>query len=175
MRESIWTKNLTMPQFQKLNGEIKTDVLIIGGGLCGILCAYFLNELNIDYVLVEGSKIASGTTKNTTAKITSQHGIIYNKLINNFGKEVATSYLFANENAIKKYTKLCKNIDCDFERKSAYTYSLSDRTKIEEEVNAVNSLGFPAEFKKDLALPSELPEDFVCPICKHGVADFVKI
>ena len=53
MRESIWTKNLTMPQFQKLNGEIKTDVLIIGGGLCGILCAYFLNELNIDYVLVE--------------------------------------------------------------------------------------------------------------------------
>ena len=82
MRKSVWTDSVELPEFKQLNGDIKTDVLIIGAGLCGILCAYFLKQKNIDYVLVESKTIASGITKNTTAKITSQHGLIYNKLIN---------------------------------------------------------------------------------------------
>ncbi len=153
LKKSVWTDTASLPKFPSLDKDIKTDVLIIGGGLCGILCAYQLEEAGIDYILVEGSKIVSGVTKNTTAKITSQHGIIYNKLIESFGKEKAKMYLDINELALSKYRTLCKDIDCDFEEKDAYTYSLNDRAKIEKEVGSLNSLGFNAEFKDKTELP----------------------
>ena len=132
MKKSVWTDGITMPPFQKLTRDRKTDVLIIGGGLCGLLCAYFLKQKNIDYILVEGDRIMSGITRNTTAKITSLHGLIYDKLVGNSGKEKAQMYLYANEDAIKEYEKLSKNIDCDFEKKAAYTYSVSDEEKLEK-------------------------------------------
>lgn len=168
MKHSVWTDNANLPRFDKLAGEKKTDVLIIGGGLCGILCAYLMQQSGIDYILVEGNRIASGITKNTTAKITFQHGLIYDKLIRDFGKEKAQMYLTANKNALKKYESLCQNIACDFEKRNAYTYSLIDRTKIENEVNAVNSLGFPAEFIEE----TELPFRTQGAICFSGQAQF---
>lgn len=152
MKKSVWTAEINLPEFDKLEGEKKTDVLVIGGGLCGILCAFFLKQAGVDCILVEGNRIASGITKNTTAKITAQHGLIYDKLIREFGEELAKMYLFANSDAVLEYENLCKDIDCDFEKKSAYTYSLIDRKKIENEVRAVNSLGLLAEFKADLEL-----------------------
>jgi len=139
-----------------LSGDAKTDVLIIGGGLCGIMCAYYLEQAGVDYILVEGNKIVSGITKNTTAKITSQHGLIYAKLLKSGGKEKAQMYLAANQKALAEYEKLCQNIDCDFEKKDAYTYSMNDRAKIEEEVSAVDSLGFDADFVQITQLPFEI-------------------
>ncbi len=153
MKKSIWTNNVTLPEFPKLQGEIKTDVLIIGGGIAGILCAKFLKNAGVDCVLVEGNKIASGITKNTTAKITSQHGLIYSKIVKDYGMEKAQMYLSANNEAMALYEKMCENIDCDFEKKDAYTYSLKSREKIEEEVKTVNGLGFYAEFTEYLELP----------------------
>lgn len=153
MRESIWSEDAELHKFVKLDGERKTDVLIIGGGLCGILCAYFLQQAGVDYILVEADRIASGITKNTTAKITSQHGLIYDKLMRDYGKEKAYMYLKANNKALKTYKELCKEIECDFEQRDAYMYSLCDRQKIEDEAKAVNSLGFPAEFREQLELP----------------------
>ena len=168
MKKSVWSDETKLPEFQKLNGEIKTDVLIIGGGLAGILTAYFLKQKGIDYILVEGGRIASGITKNTTAKITSLHGLIYDKLIRDFGKEKARMYLESNQDALREYENLSKNIDCDFEKKNAYTYSLFDREKIEREVSAVNSLGFFAKFQ----IPTELPFETKGSIVFENQAQF---
>ncbi len=153
MKKSVWTDSIEIPQFDSLNGDRKTDVLIIGGGLCGVLCAYFLQQAGIDYILVEGDRIAEGITKNTTAKITFLHGLIYSKLINSVGREQAQMYLSANKAALQEYEKMCGSIDCDFERKSAYTYSMKDRQKIENEARALHRLGINAEFTDDLKLP----------------------
>ncbi|HAB59291.1 MAG TPA: FAD-dependent oxidoreductase [Lachnospiraceae bacterium] len=153
--KSVWSDHSNIPQFPQLHKDIKTEVLIIGGGMCGILCAYFLEQKGIDYVLVEGERIGQGITKNTTAKVTSQHGLIYDKLIKNAGIEKAKMYLQSNENALSKYRELCQNIKCDFEQKEAYTYSLSDRKQLEDEVKAVNVLGLKAELVDKLPLPFE--------------------
>ena len=153
MKKSVWSDSITMPEFPKLDGDKKTEVLIIGGGLCGLLCAYFLDRAGVDYILVEGNRIATGVTKNTTAKITFQHGLIYSKLIKDLGRERAQKYLLINKKALSEYEKLCLNIDCDFEKKLAYTYSLTDRQLIEDEVKAVNSLGYGAAFVKTDELP----------------------
>lgn len=153
--KSVWSDHSNIPQFPQLRKDIKTEVLIIGGGMCGVLCAYFLEQKGIDYILVEGERIGQGITKNTTAKVTSQHGLIYDKLIKNAGIEKAKMYLRSNEDAVTKYRELCQNIKCDFEQKDAYTYSLSDRKQLEDEVKAVNVLGLKAELVDKLPLPFE--------------------
>ena len=115
---SVWSSSVSLPKFDTLSKNINTDVLIIGGGIAGILCAYMLNESGIDCVLVEANRICGGVTENTTAKITSQHGLCYDKLIKRFGVEKAKLYLAANEQAIRTYRSLCSKISCDFEKKS---------------------------------------------------------
>ena len=151
--QSVWNDSVTLPHFEKLEKDIKTDVLIVGGGLAGILCAYMLKEKGVDYVLVEAEKICSGVTRNTTAKITSQHGLIYQKLISRLGVDKARMYLYANEESIKKYRDLCKSIDCGFEYKSSFVYSLTDRKKLEKEMIALEKIEFKAKLSENLPLP----------------------
>ena len=78
---SIWKNTTDSPEFQVLDGDITTDVLIIGGGIAGILCGHRLTAAGVDCIIVEGSRICSGVTGNTTAKITLQHGLCYHRLI----------------------------------------------------------------------------------------------
>lgn len=153
MGESVWSDTVHLPEFETLQGDAETDVLVIGGGLCGILCAYFLKQAGVDCMLVEGERIAGGITRNTTAKLTSQHGLIYDRLIRTLGREKAAIYWKANENALEHYRELADKIPCEWEEKDAYVYSLRDRERIEREVRAANSLGFPAKFVRELPLP----------------------
>ncbi len=151
--ESIWLKNTDRPRFEALNGNIKTDVLIIGGGITGILCAYMLKQSGIDCVLVEADRICSGITKNTTAKITIQHSLIYDKISRKYGYDTAHLYLQAQKSAIKQYQTLCENIDCNYEELDSFVYSLNNRNKIEREVSALNRIGCLATFCENVPLP----------------------
>lgn len=121
--------------------------------MAGILSAYMLDRAGVDYVLVEADRICSGVTKNTTAKITSQHGLIYAKLVRRFGREKAQLYLRANEEALNNFRAICRNIECDFEEKDSYVYSRSSRKKIEDEIKALDRIGFHAEFTDQLPMP----------------------
>ena len=156
MQKSLWKETVTLPEFNELKKDIKTDVLIIGGGITGILCAYFLDKANVKYALVEKNRICQGVTGNTTAKITALHSLVYNNLIKDFGKETAEKYFKANDDAIKKYADLCADIDCDFERLSAYTYSENNREIIEKEVKAINQIGKKAYFRETTSLPFDI-------------------
>lgn len=151
--ESVWKKEVRLPHFERLTGEAKTDVLIVGGGIAGILCAYFLQERGVDYILAERDTICSGVTGNTTAKITAQHGLIYQRLVKSAGTETARKYLDANQNAVKKYFELCSGIDCDFEEKTNYVYSADDGGKIEREADALQKIGFQPAAASAGALP----------------------
>ena len=166
--DSIWTRSEKLPSFPQLQGDTKTEVLIVGGGMAGILCAHFLQEQGIDYILVEGRTICSGITKNTTAKITSQHGLIYHKLVKDIGIEKAEMYLKANQEAIQTYEELCQNIECNFEMKSSYVYSLDDPWKIEQELSALGEVRFEAHFSK----AEELPFKVAGAVCFEHQAQF---
>lgn len=121
--------------------------------MAGILCAYMLKQRGVDYVLAEADTLLSGITKNTTAKITSQHGLVYHKLLNRFDTEKASLYLKANQAALENYRQLCAEIDCDFEEKDAFVYSLDKPQAIADELAALRKLHFPAEFVKQPPLP----------------------
>lgn len=150
---SLWKETAQIQEFPTLQSDIKTDVLIIGGGMAGILTAYLLDKKGVDYCLVEGDRIAKGTTANTTAKITAQHGAVFSEFLEVFGKEKARMYLEANLKAVEFFKEVCKDIDCDFEIKDNFVYSLFDRKKMEREAEALITLGFKAEFCRELPLP----------------------
>ena len=151
--DSIWRQDVELPRFRALEGSVRTDVLIIGGGLAGILCACLLQREGVDYLLAEGGRICGGNTGRTTAKITAQHGLIYDRLIRTVGEEKAGLYLEAQQGAVERYYELCGSIDCDFEEKTSFVYSLADREKLEKEAKALCRIGG----KPVMAQTQELP------------------
>lgn len=150
---SLWKATASLPEFPELVGDVRTDVLIIGGGIAGILTAYLLHEKGVRYVLVEKGRICSGTTGNTTAKITFQHGLIYDKILKSDGTEAARKYLAANRAAFDKYAELCGKTECDYEIKDNYVYSTDDRRKLEKEVEALEKIGYIADLCENVPLP----------------------
>ena len=153
--ESVWSDSCKLKKRKVLDKDIETDVLVIGAGIAGILTAYMLRENGKDVVLIDKDEVCSGNTKNTTAKITSQHDLIYDNLISEFGLDMAKQYAKANELAIDKYREIIKErkIDCEFEKHSAYVYSLNEIDKLKREVEAANKVGISAEFVQNTNLP----------------------
>ena len=110
--------------FEEIKQDQKTSVCIIGGGLTGLQTAYYLSD-KMDTIVVEKNRICSSTSGKTTGKVTSQHGIFYDYLLNSQGKEFAKMYFEANEKAIKNIKEIVEkeNIDCDFEEENSYVYT----------------------------------------------------
>ena len=155
--ESIWTKTCTIPKREPLQKDIQTEVAVIGAGMAGILIAYQLQKARKQVILLEADRIASGQTKNTTAKITSQHDLIYADLIQSQGEEKARQYAMANETAIGEYRRIIKEeeIRCDFEETSAYVYS-QNKEKLMAEAEAAAALGIQAAFLSHAPIPGSI-------------------
>ena len=159
--DSFWNlEKENHKEFSPLIGDINADVCIIGAGLTGLTTAYYLSKKGKKVVLLEKDRICSCTSGGTTGKITSQHELIYKYLKDEHGKEVAKKYLESNENAIKNIEKIIKdeNIDCDFEKKSAFVYTQSEQEveKIKQELKVVKQLGIDAEFVTQIDLPIDV-------------------
>ena len=152
---SIWQKNVNLPEFPPLSGDESVPVAVIGGGMAGLLTAHFLRERGIRSLVLESGRICSGQTSRTTAKITSQHNLIYADLIDRLGEDAAAQYARANEQAIAEYARMIEagRIDCDFTRCDAYLYSTEESVPLEQEAAAARRLGIDAEFTRDSELP----------------------
>lgn len=166
--ESIWTRDVTMPEFPAVNRDMKVDVLIIGGGMAGLLCGCFLKEKDAKYAIVEKNRIAGGVTENTTAKITAYEPQIYSKLMKNFGTATAEAWLRANSAAVSRYRDMAQNIDCDFQEKDHYIYTMHHHDDLLEEVSVIEKIGGRAEYTEHVGIPSA-PR---CAIKASGQAQF---
>ena len=152
MTKSLWAET-ALPSFPPLDGDCAVDVLVAGGGLAGLLCAHALTEAGADCLLIEANRICGGVTANTTAKLTSQHGLIYGRLLREFGPDTARLYWLANEAALERYRKLAKSISCEFGESPAVVYALDGPEKLTEELEALALLGIPAVWQDALPLP----------------------
>lgn len=155
--ESYWIASTPQTNYPPLNEDINVDVAIVGGGMVGITTALLLKQEGLKVAVIEADRIIQGTTGHTTAKITSQHNLIYDKIQKQMSKEMAQQYADANESAINMIANLVeqKNIDCDFIRQSSYVYTQSDNyvQKIADEANTASGLGIKASYLEEIPLP----------------------
>ena len=165
---SIWNDTSEFVKFPTVESNMSTDVLIIGGGIAGILCAYRLKNSGIDYILLEADRICKKTTMNTTAKISSLHGVLYHQLIKSKGVDFARLYYQANQEAIREYKNFSTQYNCDFEEKNAYVFTDSNASKIEKEVYALQSIGANAILVKHL----DIPFSYICGVKLENQAQF---
>jgi len=142
-----------LPRYPSVSGERKTDVLIIGGGMSGLLCAHMLREAGVECLVLEANRIAGGVTANTTAKITSQHGWIYHKLLKEFGRHTARCYWEANQEALETFCRMGAEIPCDLEPADNFIYTMDRAEALEEELEALSRLWIPGELVRDLEVP----------------------
>lgn len=154
-RTSLWRQTAALPEYPPLPGDTAVEVCIIGGGLTGLLTAHLLRGRGVEALVLEASRIAGGQTGCTTAKITSQHDLIYDRLIREQGRERAAQYARANEEAIGEYARIIRErrIGCGFERRAAFLYSREESAPLIAEAEAARSLGLDADFLRETELP----------------------
>lgn len=155
MQETIW-ESVRLPSFPSLNKNIETDVLVIGGGICGVLCAYRLSKAGKKVVLVEKNTLCSERTGRTTAVITALQDVWYADLIKQIGKAKAKLFLEANLEAVQEYKRLSEEFCFDFEEVSSYKYSTTGREELYREINALKDLGYTAGFTDSMECPFEI-------------------
>lgn len=169
--ESYW-RELNLPEFKKLTEDHQTDIAIVGGGITGTTAGYLLAKEGFKVTIIEAGKILTGTTGHTTAKITAQHSIIYDELINHFGEEKAKLYYKANQEALNfiKTTVGEQQIDCDFSEQDAILYTTSDQgiSKIHKEADAYQKLGING--KEINSIPFDI--DIKSALTMHNQAQF---
>jgi len=153
--KSFWTATTTETNYPQLSGDMETDVVIVGGGIAGLNAAYFLMREGMKIILLEASQIATGTSGNTTAKVTSQHNLKYAFLQKHFGLEKAEIYADSNQWAIAEMEQIIEEekIECDFVHVPAYVYAVTDSEleKVQKEIAVCQKLNLPVSFVEKIA------------------------
>ena len=154
----IWMETTQPPARPALSGDIETTVCVVGAGLTGLTTAYLLAGAGVPVVVLEADRIAAGATGHTTAKVTSQHGLIYADLTKRLGHESAAAYATAQEDAVAWVAATVgrEGLQCDFQRSPAFVYADSEREieALEREDAAARRLGLPSALVHgDIGLP----------------------
>lgn len=159
MEKSLWIADSEETDYPTLEKDETADVCVIGGGIVGAVTAYLLTNKGLNVIVLEKDKICMGVTANSTAKLTSQHGLFYKYLEKEYGLNFAKSYLESNEQGIQLAEEIIKkeNINCDFEKKDAYVFAtnISEIEKVKQEIDILNKIGFNAEYIENIKIPAE--------------------
>jgi glycine/D-amino acid oxidase-like deaminating enzyme/nitrite reductase/ring-hydroxylating ferredoxin subunit len=154
---SLWIDTVERPSLPALRRDMRADVAVLGGGITGLSTALALAEEGAKVIVLEGRRIGGGATGFTTAKLSSLHGLTYDRLLDRHGDELARMYGEANEAGIAAIAETAERlgIDCELGRKPNYTYAESpgDVDKVEAEVEAARRLGLPASLADGVDLP----------------------
>ncbi len=146
-------KTDAVPKFGPLQPNTTTDVLIVGGGLSGVLCAYMLQQRGVDCMIIEADRILCANTAHTTAKITAQHGLIYSKIQKQYDTDTARLYYRANTKAIAAYKNLGKQFGCDIQSTDNVIYETKHFDRLHEELKVLQKIGADTVFDDCRALP----------------------
>jgi glycine/D-amino acid oxidase-like deaminating enzyme/nitrite reductase/ring-hydroxylating ferredoxin subunit len=154
---SVWIATTPETSLSALSGTVEVDVCVVGGGITGLTTATLLRTGGASVAVLEARRLVTGTTGNTTAKLTSLHGLVYAHLQDAFGEDGARRYAEANEAGLALVASLVQDrgIDCGLRRTPAYTYTEDERRvgEIEREVEAAQAAGLQASYVEEVPLP----------------------
>ncbi|MFD2630618.1 FAD-dependent oxidoreductase [Oceanobacillus kapialis] len=153
---SYWRETGTVKSYGELKENLNVDTVVVGAGMAGVMTAYQLANEGQKVALLEARELFSGTSGYTTAKLTAQHNLIYDELINRYGQESAKLFYQANMEGIAFIKELADKygIDCELEEREAFVFTQKEenRNKFLKEIEAYEKLGIEGEFIEDLPL-----------------------
>lgn len=160
VNRSLWVGTTPETSYPTVETELSVDVAIVGAGITGLSVALALLEHGATVAVIEAGRMGSGVTGYTTAKLSSLHGLSYASIAEDHGEDSARHYGEANEAAIAQVASVVQqaNITCDFDRRSAYTYTQDDSRveEIRKEVEVASRVGLPASLVTETELPYEI-------------------
>ncbi|WP_031172186.1 FAD-dependent oxidoreductase [Streptomyces durhamensis] len=154
---SYWLQTAPEPPRPALTEDLDVDVAVVGAGIAGLSTAHELTRAGLRVAVLEAGRAAAGVTGCTTAKLTAQHTLVYDRLLRTRGPEGARLYGRSQSEAIEHAAALVSElgIDCEWETRDAYTY-VRDRGRVDEvraEAKAAREAGLPASFTTETGLP----------------------
>ncbi|QUP88486.1 FAD-dependent oxidoreductase [Exiguobacterium sp. PFWT01] len=169
---SIWRQHDTGTPYPSLSVSESTEVVVIGAGIAGLVCAYELQKRGRQVTLLEALEIGHGTTGHTTAKCSVQHGTIYHKLIGHFDESIARLYYeFNSEALVYLKNQIEEGFDCDHSNEQSFLYSREPNEELTKELDAYRRLkidGGEATEEVRKALPFSIEQALVI----HDQAQF---
>ena len=155
--ESLWVATTGDAGFEPLQESIGVDVAVIGAGITGLTAALLLKNGGLRVAVLDHSGVGLGATGYTTAKVSAQHGVLYQTIRSRFGEDGARRYAEANTAGLDLVERMVgeHGIDCDFERRPFFAYTEQDAHvgEVEEEVAAAQQAGMPASYTQETELP----------------------
>ncbi len=154
---SLWRDGADRPHRPRLERDVAVDVAVVGAGILGLSTAFELQRRGLRVAVIEGRRLGDGVTGNTTAKLSSLHGLHYASLASRRGAEAARVYAEANEWGIDRVGRIASEleIDCDLREAANFTYTEDpDRlTDLRSEVEAARAAGLETFLTTELELP----------------------
>lgn len=145
--------------YPKLTSAIDADVAIIGGGITGITCAYYLARAGKKVVLIEKGSLGEGETGYTAALITYVVDAHLQDLKKTFNDEKAKGVWKSGQAIIDEIGRIvtAEKISCDFKRCPAYIFTnyFEGYKVLEKEASLAINYKFPVELRQDkISIPS---------------------
>lgn len=154
---SVWLDTTPPTDYAALADGPEVDVAVAGGGIAGLVSAYFLAREGLRVAVVEANYIIADVTGYTTGKITSQHGLLYGHLAETLGEDQAAAYGAVNQAALEQTVAIIQQlgIDCDFKRADSYLFTEQEENLelIRAEAETAQRLGLPAAYVDETPMP----------------------
>ncbi|CUA80236.1 NAD(P)/FAD-dependent oxidoreductase [Anoxybacillus suryakundensis] len=149
------------PSYPPLDEDIQCDVLIVGAGGSGALCAYYLSETDLDVVVIDKRKAGYGSTMTNTALIQCLGDKMFFELVNSFGETYAARHLTLCQQAVNELERTANqlHIDTEFKRRDSLYYAsvAEDVAKLEKEYEALKKQGYPVVWLNEQQIRQHYP------------------
>src|SRR5687767_6880730 len=151
-------KNGLPYSYPKLEKNIRTDVLILGGGISGALTAHYLIQEGIDCTLIDARTIGLGSTCASTSLLQYEIDTPLHELIEMIGAKAAVRSYKLGESATLKLEALARRTGMkDFElKRSLYSAAYKkDIDSLKKEFEARKKYGFKVKYLDEPAILKE--------------------
>ncbi len=146
-----WDKTINDSfEFEKINTDLMTKVLIVGGGFSGNLCANVLSKSGMDVTVVDKNKVGRGSSIASTGLIQYRSDKMLSEFIDEIGEEKGQLFYQMCLDAVDQLTVINKNLneDTEYRLKDSIYYASSkkDEKRLKVEFEYLQKYDFPVEY-----------------------------
>ena len=154
---SLWMDSAPSIERPPLTGNHRCDVLVVGGGLAGLSCAYEAARLGRSVILVDRDQPGRGMTARTTAHLSSESDDWTHVLLDRQGEEIALRNHESQVAAINRIEAVCRDegMDANFARLDGFLVPArsEDQDALEKEYDACRKIGMDVDWTERAPVP----------------------